>query len=46
MKQNHTVEPDLFVINKPLPESDKKLLSVIIDRAKKKNVKNTVSVYS
>ncbi len=46
MKQNHVVEPDLFVINKPLPESDKKLLSAIINRAKKENVKKIVGICS
>lgn len=45
MKNNHNVEPDFTVINKPLPEADRKKLSEIIARAKKNNSKKVLVAY-
>lgn len=39
MKSNHNIEPNFSVINKPLPESDRKKLSEIIAKAKKQEAK-------
>jgi hypothetical protein len=39
MKPNHNIEPDFAVINKPLPEADRKKLSEIIAKAKKNSSK-------
>ncbi|MER0441803.1 hypothetical protein [Emticicia sp. W12TSBA100-4] len=43
MKTNHNVEPDFAVINKPLPEADRKKLSEIIAKAKKNNPKKLLA---
>ena len=40
--KKHNTEPDFFVINKPLPESDRKRLSEIIAKTKKQNSKKMI----